>query len=351
MEIRFYDRDMSFLGVMENQTSLIWLRKYNEPGTFELHTPVTTDNLRLTKRTNLIWIKGASSAGVIEDLSAQEDRSSGTYEITASGRFLSSYMDRRLIKGTVYFDGLVEVAMRQLLSDAAEIPLVQLGDLQEIEDTISFQATYKNLLTYEEKLAKSAGLGFRFRPDFEEKVIYFEVFEGTDRSASQATNRRVIFSESYGNLNGVNYRENDQLYKNLAYVGGEGEGSERAYTTVGDETATGLDLREVFVDAKDISSEDLTEAEYLAALSTRGQEKLNEDIISTSLDCETEANGNFRYKTDYDLGDIVTVRKTDWGISVDLRITEIQETYERGGMTVTPTFGDPIPESIDWSDT
>lgn len=351
MEIRFYDRDLNFQGVMENQTSLIWIRKYNAPGTFELHTPVTSDNLKLTKRTNLIWIKGASSAGVIEDSWPQEDRAQGTSEITVSGRFLSSYMDRRLIKGTVYFDGLVEVAMRQLLSGVVEIPLVQLGDLQGIESTISFQATYKNLLTYEEKLAKSAGAGFRFRPDFENKVIYFEVFEGVDRSISQTANSRVIFSENYGNLNGVSYRENDQLYKNLAYVGGEGEGSERIYVTVGDESATGLDLREVFVDAKDISSEDLTEEEYLAALTTRGQEKLNEDIISTSLDCETEANANFQYKVDYDLGDIVTVRKKDWGLSVDLRITEIQETYERGGMTVTPTFGDPMPESIDWSDT
>ena len=67
MEIRVYDRLLNFRGVMENQTSLIWTRKYFEPGIFELHAPITEDNLKLTQRGNLLWLKGAAEAGVIED--------------------------------------------------------------------------------------------------------------------------------------------------------------------------------------------------------------------------------------------------------------------------------------------
>ena len=347
MEIRFYSPDMDFCGVMENQTSLVWTRKYFEPGEFELHTPITEDNLRLTSRGNLVWKRGGVEAAVIEDRQLEE--SSSKNEIVAKGRFLSSYMDRRLIKSTVVFSGKVEMAMRQLLSGATPIPRVELGQLQGFEATVSFQATYKNLLTYVEKLGKSSGLGFRFRPDFNEKKIYFEVYEGIDRTMSQGINNRVIFSENYSNLNNVIFRENDQLYKNVAYVGGEGEGSERVYVTVG--SGSGLELREVFVDAKDLRSDDLTLEEYQNQLIQRGLEELAEDVISSSIECDTGADVNFIYKTNYDLGDIVTVQKKAWGINEDLRITEIQEVYEYGVMTVVPTLGDAIQDNIDWSDT
>lgn len=41
MEVRIYDRDLNFKGVIENHTSLIWTRKYYEPGNFEIHAPIT----------------------------------------------------------------------------------------------------------------------------------------------------------------------------------------------------------------------------------------------------------------------------------------------------------------------
>lgn len=346
MEIRFYNAEMQFQGIMEDQTSLIWTRKYFEPGCFEIHTPITDSNLALTRRGNLVWRKGYKEAGVIED---REIEDSGTAKnMTIQGRFLSSYMDRRLIKSTVSFSGTAEAAMRKLLSIVAEIPLVQMGELQGFTPEVSFQATYKNLLTYMEKLARSSGLGFRFRPDFTAKVIFFEVYEGINRTSSQQINSRVIFSEEYDNLNSVIYRENDQLYKNVAYVGGEGEGSERIYVQVG--SGEGLELREFFVDAKDLRSDGLTAEEYEAQLIQRGVEALAEKVISNSFECETGANVNYSYRTSYDLGDIVTVQKKAWGIREDLRITEIQEVYEHENMIVVPTLGSPIPGTIDWSD-
>ena len=346
MEVRFYDENLRMRGVMENQTSLIWRRKYFTPGEFEMHTPITDYNLFLTQRKNLVWIAGHEEAGVIEDRKIEE---SGTKnEITIKGRFLSSYMDRRLIRSTIRFSGYVEEAMRELLSRVEAIPLVRLGMSGGFTDTVSFQVTYKNLLTYMEKLARSSGLGFRLRPDFAKKVIYFEVYQGVDRSVSQTKSSRVIFSESYDNLNNTVFRENDQLYKNVAYVGGEGEGSERVYVKVGN--GAGLDLREIFVDARDLRSEGLTAEEYKAQLEQRGRESLAESVISSSLECDTGANVNFSYRVDYDLGDVVTVQKKAWGIREDLRITEICEVYENETMTVVPTLGSPLPETIDWSD-
>ena len=347
MEIRFYDSDMNFIGVMENQVSLIWTRKYYEPGKARLFAPLTEENERLTRKGNLIWKRGSKEAAVIEDRVLDDTTLPATIEVT--GRFLSSYMDRRLIRPKVTFSGYVEVAMRTLLSGVVEIPRVELGTLNNFTDTVSFQATYKNLLTYQEKLSKCSDIGFRFRPDFSAKKIYFETYKGKDRSRSQSTNSRVIFSERYDNLNGIIYRENDQLLKNVVYIGGEGEGSERTVVSYGD--ATGLDRRELFVDARDITrDEGMTQEQYEAKLLQRGREKNTEYQESKSINCITDADANFKYGVDYDLGDIVTVEKKRWGISVDYRITEIEEVYEQGGVKISPTFGTMLPETIDWED-
>lgn len=346
MEIRFYTPEMDHLGVIENQTSLTWTRRYFEPGEFELHAPITETNLKWIARGNLIWKKGSKEAGIIEDRQLEE--SSNKQEIVAKGRFLSAYMDRRVILGVTVFNGTVEEAMQLLLNSVTEIPRVELGELKGFEDTVNFQVSNKNLLTYMEKLGKSAGIGFRFRPDFNKKKIYFETYKGKERGEGQTRTNRVIFSAAYANLNNAVYRENDQLYKNVAYVGGEGEGNERTIIEVG--TGSGLERREVFVDARDLNSEGLTSAEYEAKLKQRGLEALNEDAISSSLECETNASANFVYKTDYDLGDVVTIKKESWGIREDKRITEVQEIYEYGGMKVSPTFGTALPETIDWSD-
>jgi hypothetical protein len=312
-----------------------------------LITPLTQENLKLTELGNLVWKRGSNEAAVVEDRIIEETAMRSQIEV--NGRFISSYMDRRLIRPKVTFSGYVEVAMRKLLSDAVAIPRVYLGTLNNFTETVSFQATYKNLLEYETKLSKCSNIGFRFRPDFNEKKIYFETYKGVDRSRSQGVNHRVLFSENYDNLNEISLRENEQLMKNVVYIGGTGQNDERIYVSYGN--ATGLERRELFVDARDITREEgMTDAQYEEKLIQRGHEKNTSYQRVDTISCATNANANFVYKTDYDLGDIVTVLKKDWGISVDLRITEIAEIYERGVMKVSPVFGDALPETIDWRD-
>ena len=346
MEVRIYGRNLFRIGQIENQTSLIWTRKFYEPGTFELHAPITNENLYMLKEGNIVGKKGSAEAGIIEDIEKEE--SDIKNEITVKGRFLSSYMDRRLIKKTVNFSGYIEVAMRQLYSGCIPIPLVELGSLNGFTERVEFQVTMKNLLAYENKLSRAGAIGFRYRPDFVNHKIIFETYQGKDRTLSQHENNRVIFSEGYNNLNNAIYKYNSKSLKTFAIVGGQGEGDARTYYELGG--GEGYDLREVFVDAKDLNPEGMTAAQYKAALLQRAQETLNESIVSESLECETEAAINFTYKEDYDLGDIVTVRKKKWNLYMNQRITELSEVYEYGGMTVVPTFGDPLPEKIKWDE-
>ena len=86
---------------------------------------------------------------------------------------------------------------------------------------------------------------------------------------------------------------------------------------------------------------------YLSKITARGNEKLAEYGAVEAMDAQTKPFVNFVYREDYDLGDIVTVKKKMWGIEMDKRITEIQEIFENGGFDIVPTFGDPLPEKVD----
>lgn len=343
MELRIYDQNLDRIGVVEEFRGLLWTRKYYEPGNFSVTLPLTDRNIDYVRRGRIISKEDTKEAGVVEYV--QMSDTIGKKSMVVKGRFLSSYFDRRVITGTHTFSGRSEEVMRQLISEVEPIPRVELGTLKGYTDTIKKQTTYKNLLKVESDIAQQSGHGFILRPDFTEKKLYFEVYDGVDRSYSQNDRSRVIFNEEYMNLNEVISTETDSLYKTIAYVGGEGEGDERIFVTVGDTSGSGLARREVFIDAKDVRKEDgMTDQEYLDLLRKTGEARLAKNYpFSDSIESTINPMSNFKYKTDYDLGDIISVEKESWGLKMNLRITEIKEQYIGGGMQVIPTFGDPIP--------
>lgn len=341
IEVRVYNASMDFAGVVDNYSSLQWVRKYTEPGYFELHCPITPNNLQLLKRDNLIWKKGAKEAGVIEDLKLEETAKKA--EITAKGRFLSSYLDRRLIRPFYECYGKnAETVIRELYTNAAPIPQVELGTVQGFTEKVSFQATYQNLLAKVEEICAGMATGFRFRPDFVNKKIYFELYRGLDHSIMQSDRERVIFSDGFANLDSATYEENDQVYKNICYVGGQGEGSDRTIVEVGATDSTGLERRESFLSATDVRNDNISESQYQDALRQRGNAALANSILASSFDASVNPDGNFKYLEDYDLGDIVTVQKEAYGITQNLRITEISEVYENGVYKIEPKFGEGL---------
>lgn len=346
MEIIVYDRNLYRLGIVENHTSLQWHRKYYECGTFELHCPVTDENLRLLQPGNIIKPKGKNEAAVIRGDQAEEE-STLVNEMVRNGYFLPIYFNDRLTGPLFTYTGTCEDAMRYIIAKAAAVPLLEIAEGTGDNTNITFQATYKNVLTYLTKLAKYCEVGFRVVPDFKHKKMVFETYKGTDKTRRQGQSPRVIFSESYNNLNRAKHNYSDATYKTKVVVGGAGDGLNRIYVTVGG--GSGFDLREEFLDAKDINKDDFTtNAAYLQALTDRGKEYLTTNGIIENFEAEAEADVNFTYGKDYDLGDIVTVEKAKWNKILNLRITELCEVYEYGGMYVVPTFGEALPTTINW---
>ncbi len=351
--IKVYDIDLMRQGVIDVYRSLIWTRKYKEAGTVEIHAALTSRNLELLQKGNIVTMTGSVESAIIEGVSADDFSS----EITATGHMLSIGLSQRGIKTVVnvsnrsYEDVMRKLVDISAISDTNPLPRLILGEKKGIGGAVTLQVSYKDLYTYLTKLSACSNLGFRVRGDFKEKKFLFEVYEGKDHSENQIGNKRVIFSEVYRNLNQATFTTNSQNHKTHAIVFGDGEGTARTVVEATiDQTATGWNRRELMVDARDVQRDNLTEEQYLSTLIQRGTEKLKEYGIVECLEAVTLPNVNFTYKTDYDLGDIVTVDKKAWGIKMNKRITEVQEVYENGGISIVPTFGDPLPDTVDLTD-
>ncbi|MGX8701514.1 siphovirus ReqiPepy6 Gp37-like family protein [Caproiciproducens sp.] len=344
MDLLIYSPTIEQQGTIDKYSSFRWRRRFFEPGEFELHCAATSENLSLLAEDNIIHRLDRSEAGIIEGV-AIEGTDNGD-ELAITGRMGSSMLDQRIITPTINFSGTVEAAMHKIVSDNAITvrPLsgLMLGASVGFTQTCSFQASYKNVLTVCEALGKSAPLGFRVRLDVPNKQWAFEVYDGLDKTITQTTRPYVLFSDEFRNISGPKYTLNTTGYKNYAIVGGEGDGTARVIVEV--DRASGEPRRELWVDAKDLQKGDLTDADYQAQLRQRGLEKLAEAAKAELFEAGAVSTENFEYLTDWDLGDIVSFEK--WGITLNQRITEVEEVYENGVMTVTPVCGTPLPEVL-----
>ena len=340
-EIRIYNPALEMQGVIDEFSSLIWLRRYQEPGEFELRTPYAAESKRLLIPENIVQrYDGAETveAAVVENIQMNAD------EIIIKGRFLESYLDRRLIKATTYYTGNAEDSLRRIISEMVSIPLLQLGTDRGLSETLVFQATYKPVLNIISKACKATGLGFRIRPDFSARKLFFEVYKGADRTSANAA--KVIFSEKYDNLLKEQYAYDSTQYKTKAYASQLINDVRTAYEVGG---GTGLGLREVHV-STNADTNGKTAAEIEASMKNQGPRALDSKTIRESFTFSTDAESPFKYRGDYDVGDIVHVKHIAWNIDLQLRIAEIEEAHESGGREIILTCGSPLPEIMDFEE-
>lgn len=342
--IRVFDKDINFLGEVDNFTSLFFIRKWETYGEFEFHLSTIDNNL--IKKGNIIMInKDGSKAGIIEHIEINEE---DTEDILIKGFSLLYWLTNRITvppEGYAYhtFNTNIENIMIDLVNFNAvnpvdiirKIPNLIVEVSKERGEKLQFQSRFKNLSDELNNLSKLSGLGITIDLDYKKKKFVFRIIEGKNLSYGQAKNPQYIFSLDYDNIKKQNYIESDIGYKNVGYVAGQGEGIDRVIEVIGNERV-GLDRREVFIDARDIDGD--------GSLTDRGRIKLSELQKIQSFECEVETKD---YKLLWDLGDIITTVDRKRGLRVDNRITEIKEVYENSGIKVEPTFGIPIPGLAD----
>ena len=349
MELTLLNTSLDAISVVDDYESLIWTDRYQECGDFEIYTPVTQDILSVLKQDYYLINRDSEHVMIVEKILIKTDVEMGNH-ITITGRSLESILKRRIVWGLRSISGNLQDGIKTLLEENVINPtdpdrkidnfiFEESTDEQIANLTIDAQYTGDELYDVVSKLCKEHGIGFRVILN-DNKQFVFKLYVGTDRSYDQTKNTYVVFSPNFENIVNSNYLESKSALKNVTLVGGEGEGSDRRYRTVG--SASGLERRELFTDARDITSDEgdgvvLTEDEYNAKLDQRGNEKLSEYIDIVSFEGEIETTMMFRYREDFFNGDIIQI-ENEYGHATTARIVEMTISENEQGTSVYPTF-------------
>ena len=337
----FFDKELNLLGIVDYFISLRWRRKYFEAGEFEIVLPVNDYMMQFIDTDVIVMRNNYTEAGIIETIEFSDN---GTNEeVTISGRFLSSLLSRRIVKSKINFSGNTIEGMNTIVN--AMTPLTTQWETETVTMSsphIDFQCTYKNVYEYLCKLAEYSNIGFRIVPNVDSKVYMFEVWKGVDRTSEQNENEQYSFSDDNYNIQQGSLVISKKTKATNVLVGGAGEDNDRILVTV-DDGSTGFDRYEIFSDQKSLSKENLSDNDYRSKLRSVGKGKLSDGTFKLEVTALVQQD----YKTKWDLGDIVNIKKDKWDVYTTYRIIEIEETIEDGKKTIYPVFGSPLSSAWD----
>ena len=321
--------------MIEEYEYLRWTRRYHHSGGYELRAMATPNALELLKIGHFLGKSdGDNEMGLIEFAEiSMTDREI----IEVSGKFATGFLARRIVLETEVLRGDLGAALGQLLGNnilntatvaARRIPFLSY-QTAVLGINVDNQISYRNLLSVVEGLCEAGDVGIR--TVFNNGNFTITPYIGADVSG--------VFSREFENIINQTFTVSIRDFATFALVGGEGEGAARTFVQVGGGWA---EWRfEVFVDARDLQSENFPTG-YADALAYRGMARLAELALVEAFDATINQFGNLQYKVDYDIGSRVRVVAKQWGMEITARITELEENYDRDGMSIRATFGKPL---------
>lgn len=327
---------MRLMGIIDVYTSLSDTRRCREPGEWEISLPATSESISLMRIGRMVRM--GERAGIIERVELTQG-AGGADELRAGGCDLSGLMRWRLalpVEGAEYatYSGTPGQVMAAIVRDncidspiaARNYPQLTLGTVDNSGESIVWQARYELVSDALEQIALLYGMRWGVRLDGTR--LRLDIERCTDRSVSQAVRAPVIYSPDYDNVIGQAYVHDVSTACNQAIVAGRGQGAEREVCWVG-EGLSGLKRRECYLTAN--KYDDLAMAGLQALARYAPTQSLEGDIVS---------GGTYRYGEHWDVGDTVTVRHRDWGVSMDVQVTEVTSVYEQDVREIEATFGD-----------
>ena len=344
-----FSENFDNIGIVDVYDELVWERRFYEAGYAEIHAPATANNLRMLDIGRVLYKNGAKESMLITALNPAE--SDGSTTITAYGRFLSFLLKKHIVNGLYELGGNVQDVMRTLVStvvmnSASEdyIPEFRLGEKTDVKATFSGTVGYGDLHDILTNMAKQTGTGFAIEFNPENHLLYFTCTEGKDRSVDQVENPQVVFSKEYDNITSSADLMIDTTEEvNAVTVRYKGEFGE-LIINYNPQHKTGREKKEILLSGEPVTytTEDGQTKMNVAATKAKFLQMAKDSItaISRRFTCNINDNG---YKGEYDLGDVITIFKPEWGISRNMRIEKITENATGAGYSLIPAFCEPFP--------
>jgi len=346
--IKIYSPNIDLLGEIDDYTSFIITRKYNETGDFSLYINFDKLNAKyLLQKNNIVMVHGSSDkndkAGIIKHAEITLDEE-GNEIIIAKGFTLDVILNQREIElqqneeESVFIGKNTELIEKLVLENLVN-PTNSKRKINNLINSSNSEGTdiaWKLVPTTKvgneiSDIAILDGLGYKIYLDLLNKKLVFTTYQGKDLSRDQSVNPKVVFSPSFNNIRAMKYIKSSIDEKNVVYIRLKNSNFAIPYGE-----AEGINRQETHLDYAELQVNETFE--------DVGRQELSRYPEVESIEGEVLTNAFF-YEKDYNLGDIVTVENSKWGISKSLRITSISEIYEEKPR-ITVVFGDPLPTFI-----
>ena len=386
-ELYFLDRDLAVVrGPIDRFVSLAWREAYDTCGSFTLVLPMDRDLFSAVLSGDYLEVRGRRGLGRVEKVTYSGGDSGGT--VTVSGRMAESLLSDRIIpRRTVVSGGLCRAveavvaanagpdagsrAIRGLTVRAAEALTDADGSPLMLDDHVTGRALDEWL--YE--VLGAVGASYRIVPDFDAGTLVFEIYRGLDRTQNQTENDFAVFSASFSSAGEFRFVSDGTDSRNVAYIAGEGEGDDRVEVTLDLRTTPDEPIRELYIDARDLRSDDgetvLSDAEYRELLLSRGRQRLSSHAhvltLGGAASSYVEEDGAMgaemspawggapvpvggQYTSSmicgvhYALGDLCDIASEALGAVWSERVTAVTYIYEGSHVRVEPQFGTAYPD-------
>lgn len=325
-------------------------------GKFQINIPISDAALPYLVRGNYIIFE----EGVVGIILGVKDVQDEERQITVTGKLTNSILTYRSILKTERHTGKIVAIARTLLQDhfispkdpKRKIELVTLASLEQyIPDSpqIAYCDTGTTVRESITAMFMPHNYGFELYPIIREynedlwifhnlEALEFRAIKPVDRTIDNPDgNTPVVFSFQLSNLSRLDYEEDGSSFCSVAIVASEGVGQQRKTLEVGELEATGFDRIELYVDARDIQSEDgegnsITEDELFSLMKQRGLEKLEGHKVFTTFDGNVLVSGDNRYiyHQDFYKGDYVSIIDDTYRRVFNLQVTSITKSISQG---------------------
>ncbi len=356
--LNFYTYGLEYICTIGVYTSLQWENCFNTSGQVEIHIPMLyfADYISSVDLDCFVKINREvkEAYAIIQYIEFSTD-TNGKSEAIIKGRTLSylwSWRTPTLRNADEYAAGSIKLTkttishnFRTIVESSYRVPgqtslvdnLQFWGGISYVDGTTDsekyeFNSSISDTHSILENYCKTVNCGYFCRPVIaSDNTLRMEI-----TIYSPTENNNVVFDFERGNISKFNYVKTNDGEKNAYYylkknVNNIIQNSEIVTTYNYDNIIGSINTKPkvVYCGTFEVTEE----------ASASGQKKLSEFNKTESADGEAEVR-YYDYLTDFNIGDIVSVSNSAWGISLKKPVYSVKETWENS-YSCSVTFGEP----------
>lgn len=339
---------LTMIGMVSEYKGISFPKTYIGCSRFDVYVPITEHNLEMLKEGRILYLSEEINGEITRIETLINDSTEKVLKV--SGCTLEWLLKSRIIWGTYIGTNkrpdlmLSEIINQNCVNPENKNRIIPFLNVKPINmdialDKISHQKTGDEVYDECKILCETYGFGYNISLDIVNKQMWLNFRYGLDRTIDQDKRDFVLLSTDMQDILSSDYIKDIEDYKTTALVAGEVENEQRVTTISGNNLVSGFDRKELYVDARDIQSEDSGES-MMDLLNARGLEKLGTQVVSQTFKFVIRpGNNSYVYGKDYFLGDIITVYDEEIGVQANVIVSEVEYEWDGDKYSLNHTFG------------